>query len=166
MQGLSEDDALEAKRRYYALKVSGNGRKINDDLDTSYVPLREQEIDEFGRSYGTGKRKTSVARVWIKDGSGVFVVNERRLIDYFPPIQRESCLGSFVASKTIGLFDVWCTVKGGGQSGNQLRFTWSVRQVCNIYQRCMIFCTCHIHQGKLVLFDWVLLEHLRHTIHF
>ena len=118
VKGLSEDDALEAKRRYYAQKVSGTGGEVDDNDDTVYAPLREQEIDEFGRSYGTGKRKTSVARVWIKDGSGVFIINERRLIDYFPPIQRESCLGSFVASKTVGLFDVHCTVKGGGQSGN------------------------------------------------
>ena len=118
VKGLSEDDALEAKRRYYAQKVSGTGGEVDDNDDTIYTPLREQKIDEFGRSYGTGKRKTSVARVWIKDGSGVFLINERRLIDYFPPIQRESCLGSFVASKTVGLFDVHCTVKGGGQSGN------------------------------------------------
>ena len=67
VKGLSEDDALEAKRRYYAQKVSGTGGEVDDNDDTIYTPLREQKIDEFGRSYGTGKRKTSVARVWIKE---------------------------------------------------------------------------------------------------
>jgi small subunit ribosomal protein S9 len=74
-------------------------------------------IDRFGRAYGTGKRKTAVARVWIKDGSGQFLVNDKRFIDYFQPLQREAALGSFVASSTSGFFDVWCTVKGGGMSG-------------------------------------------------
>jgi len=75
------------------------------------------DLDEFGRAYGTGRRKSSVARVWIKEGSGQFVVNDKNLIDYFQPIQREHALGAFVASKTAGLFDTFCTVKGGGISG-------------------------------------------------
>ena len=73
--------------------------------------------DEFGRAYGTGRRKTSVARVWIKEGSGQIVVNDKSFIDYFQPIQRDHALGAFVASKTAGLFDTFCTVKGGGISG-------------------------------------------------
>lgn len=112
-----DEESLEARRLYYAKKVTGGRDLFREHSDNTYVPLRESKIDEQGRSYGTGKRKTSIARVWIKDGSGLFVINDRRLIDYFPPIQREDCLGSFVASKTAGLFDVWCTVKGGGVSG-------------------------------------------------
>lgn len=115
-----DEEALEARRLYYARKVTGGRDLYRGEADEEYVPLREACIDEFGRSYGTGKRKTSIARVWIKDGSGLFVINDRRLIDYFPPIQREDCLGSFVASKTSGLFDVWCTVKGGGISGRNI----------------------------------------------
>jgi hypothetical protein len=75
-------------------------------------------IDHLGRSYGTGKRKTSIARVWIKEGSGQLVVNDKKFIDYFQPMQREHAIGSFIASNTAGQFDVWCTVKGGGISGN------------------------------------------------
>jgi len=75
------------------------------------------KVDVLGRSYGTGRRKTSIARVWIKDGSGQFVINNKSSVDYFQPIQREHCIGPFIASKTAGLFDIWCTVKGGGMSG-------------------------------------------------
>lgn len=125
-----EEEALEARKRYYAKKVSG----IPDEEPIApikvYVPLREQKIDELGRSYGTGKRKTSIARVWIKDGSGLFEVNGKRLIDYFTPIAREVCLGSFVASKTVGLFDVFCTVKGGGTSGNKTSSHYVFSTLC------------------------------------
>ena len=131
---VDDDEAMEARRQYYADKLSG-GRDMHSGLQIdAYVPLREQKIDEFGRSYGTGKRKTSIARVWIKEGSGLFVVNDRRLIDYFPPIQREDCLGSFVASKTSGLFDVWCTVKGGGISGRL--FQLEIRIIAVIFPEC------------------------------
>ena len=74
-------------------------------------------IDEFGRAYGTGRRKTSIARVWVSRGSGQFIINTQNLVNYFQPIQRSNILSSFIASKTAGIFDVWCTVKGGGISG-------------------------------------------------
>ena len=75
------------------------------------------EIDEKGRSYGTGRRKTSVARVWVKEGTGAITVNNRRFVDYFQPLQRFDIVDVFVASGTAGKFDVWCTVKGGGVTG-------------------------------------------------
>ena len=78
---------------------------------------KQRVLDEFGRAYGTGRRKSSVARVWIKEGSGQFVVNDKNFAEYFQPIQREHALGAFIASKTAGLFDTFCTVKGGGISG-------------------------------------------------
>jgi small subunit ribosomal protein S9 len=74
-------------------------------------------LDEYGRTYGTGRRKTSVARVWIKEGSGQFLVNGANVIDYFQPSVRNLVLEPFVQTKTTGFFDIWCTVKGGGFSG-------------------------------------------------
>ncbi len=79
--------------------------------------VRVRKVDEFGRSYGTGRRKTSVARVWLKDGSGQFIVNHKPLTEYFQPMQRADLLAAFLISQTAGLFDVYCTVKGGGISG-------------------------------------------------
>jgi len=83
--------------------------------DISEGPLIK--IDEFGRAYGTGRRKTSSARVWVSDGSGQFTVNNKCITEYFQPMQREECIMPFVITKTAGLFDVKCTVKGGGISG-------------------------------------------------
>lgn len=79
--------------------------------------MGNEHIDEYGRIYSTGKRKTSVARVWIKEGSGQFLVNGKRITDYFQQHPREYAISPFLASRTAGFFDVWCTVKGGGTLG-------------------------------------------------
>lgn len=74
--------------------------------------------DNLNRTYGTGRRKCSVARVWVKPGTGKFIVNKLDVSDYF---KREALLK--VASKPFtvlsqeGKFDVYSTVSGGGHSG-------------------------------------------------
>ena len=70
------------------------------------------------RFYGTGRRKTSVARVWIRPGQGRIVVNRRPFEDYFP---RET-LRMIIAqplqlTNTFGQFDVLIRVGGGGPTG-------------------------------------------------
>jgi small subunit ribosomal protein S9 len=70
------------------------------------------------RFYGTGRRKTSVARVWIRPGAGRIVVNRRPFEDYFP---RET-LRMIIAqplqlTNTAEQFDVLVSVAGGGPSG-------------------------------------------------
>ena len=75
------------------------------------------QLDALGRAYATGRRKTSVARVWIKEGSGQFVVNDKSFVEYFQPIQRQHCTEPFSVSNTSCMYDVFCTVKGGGISG-------------------------------------------------
>ena len=79
---------------------------------------RDRAIDEFGRSYGTGKRKTAIARVWIKPGVGQFIVNKRNITEYFPStMARYHVLEPFIHTETSGMFDVYSTVKGGGRTG-------------------------------------------------
>jgi len=75
-------------------------------------------LDAQGRAYATGKRKNAVARVWIKPGPGRIEVNGRESPVYFArPVLRMLISQPFVASDRLGQFDVWCTVKGGGLSG-------------------------------------------------
>jgi len=74
--------------------------------------------DELGRSYATGKRKNAVARVWIKPGQGKIEVNGRDSPVYFArPVLRMLLNQPFVVTDRLGQFDVWCTVIGGGLSG-------------------------------------------------
>jgi small subunit ribosomal protein S9 len=78
----------------------------------------EPRRDALGRAYATGKRKDAVARVWIKPGSGKIDVNGRESPTYFArPVLRMLINQPLVAANRLGQFDVWCTVKGGGLSG-------------------------------------------------
>jgi small subunit ribosomal protein S9 len=74
--------------------------------------------DAKGRSYATGKRKNAVARVWIKLGSGKITINDRDEPIYFArPVLRMMIRQPFATANRAGQFDVWCTVTGGGLSG-------------------------------------------------
>ena len=68
--------------------------------------------------YATGRRKESVARVWIAPGSGRFEVNKRELLAYFRRPTLEMIIRQpFVVTNTLDRYDVKATVKGGGLSG-------------------------------------------------
>ena len=80
--------------------------------------VREKEIDAQGRSYATGRRKDAVARVWIKPGSGKITVNGRDQEVYFArPTLRLVIDQPFQVAGRAAAYDVVCTVKGGGLSG-------------------------------------------------
>jgi small subunit ribosomal protein S9 len=82
------------------------------------APLRAQEIDSLGRAYATGRRKDAVARVWVKPGTGKITVNGRDQEIYFArPTLRLVINQPFGVTEREGQYDVVCTVKGGGLSG-------------------------------------------------
>jgi small subunit ribosomal protein S9 len=88
------------------------------ELDTVVVEERKPIKDKLGRSYATGRRKSSVSRCWIKPGKGVIVVNKRAFEDYFTrPTHRMIIAQPFEATNNVGSFDIICTVSGGGMSG-------------------------------------------------
>jgi len=68
--------------------------------------------------YATGRRKTSVARVFVSpQGSGKIVVNKKDFKVYFPALYHDVLLQPFKVIDGLGKFDVYCTVKGGGLTG-------------------------------------------------
>ncbi|MBT6204075.1 MAG: 30S ribosomal protein S9 [Rhodospirillaceae bacterium] len=82
------------------------------------IELPDPQIDEHGRSYATGKRKNAIARVWLKPGAGRVIVNGRTIEDYFPRGTWRLILGQpFEVAERTEQYDVMCTVKGGGLSG-------------------------------------------------
>ena len=82
------------------------------------APLRDREVDAYGRSYATGRRKDAVARVWLKPGSGKIVVNGRDQEVYFArPTLRLVINQPFQVAGREGQYDIVATVKGGGLSG-------------------------------------------------
>ena len=86
---------------------------VNTQSEKETVKLNSNEF-----KYATGKRKKSIARVWLKKGTGSININGKKMIDYFTKINLQTavCRPLSVVKKT-NEFDVKCTVRGGGLSG-------------------------------------------------
>ena len=68
--------------------------------------------------YGTGRRKTSTARVYLRPGSGAIVVNKREFNTYFPNEALQMIIRQpLTLTDTIGKFDILVNVDGGGSAG-------------------------------------------------
>ncbi len=78
----------------------------------------EKKIDSLGRAYSTGKRKASIARVWLKRGSGSVKINGKDENKYFSSKSHRILLNQpLVLSQRKAEIDIICTVVGGGLSG-------------------------------------------------
>jgi small subunit ribosomal protein S9 len=91
--------------------------KLNQNEEVSILE-REPKIDKLGRSYSTGRRKESTARVWVKRGTGKITVNGKDMPLYFArPVLQMQLNFVFDVTERKDQFDVTATVKGGGLSG-------------------------------------------------
>jgi small subunit ribosomal protein S9 len=99
------------------------------------TPLREQQLDKYGRAYATGRRKDAVARVWLKPGSGKIEVNGRDQSIYFArPTLRLVINQPFGVTDRVGQYDVVATVKGGGLSGQAGAVKHGIAQALSRYE--------------------------------
>jgi len=70
------------------------------------------------RYYATGRRKTSVARVWLKPGEGNVTINKRSIDDYLKRDTAKMIIRQpLELTETLGKFDIYVNVRGGGISG-------------------------------------------------
>ena len=105
------------------------------EAPVSTAPLREQELDKQGRAYATGRRKDAVARVWVKPGTGKITVNGRDQEIYFArPTLRLVINQPFTVTERTGQYDVVCTVKGGGLSGQAGALKHGISQALSKYE--------------------------------
>ena len=95
-----------------------------DDLSKLKVDVKEEivvnepKIDTLGRSYATGRRQESTARVWVKRGTGKISINGKEMVNYFArPVLQMQLNFVFDVTERKDQFDVVATVKGGGLSG-------------------------------------------------
>lgn len=94
------------------------GGAAGAEVDPDYVPTIRGKIDRFGVAMGTGRRKTSVARVRVKEGSGQFVVNGRPLEEYLcVERDRDSVVVPLRLVGRLDKVDVSVRVNGGGITG-------------------------------------------------
>jgi small subunit ribosomal protein S9 len=92
--------------------------EVAPPVEVEVAPIYERKVDDKGRSYATGKRKDAVARVWVMPGTGKYTINGKEGDTYFArPTLRMIVRQPFDVVERAGQFDVWCTVKGGGLSG-------------------------------------------------
>jgi small subunit ribosomal protein S9 len=97
--------------------------------------LAEPKIDEHGRAYATGKRKTAVARVWVKPGSGKITVNKKDYTEYFGrPVLQMILKQPLEAAERLDQFDVICTVKGSGPSGQAGAIRHGISRALTYYE--------------------------------
>lgn len=103
-------------------------------LENAKPPVRESIIDDRGRAYGRGGRKTAAARVWIQPGLGNVVVNRMDFVEYFERFSdRELILQPLVATETCGKFDVTVAVEGGGLTGQAGAIRHGLARALNHY---------------------------------
>ena len=82
------------------------------------VTVKKVEPDKGGFIWGTGRRKSSVARVRIKPGDGKLEINKKKLNDYFVRQQDQNAImAPLDATKTEKGLDIFINVKGGGITG-------------------------------------------------
>ena len=82
------------------------------------APEHVQKLDKLGRAYATGKRKNAVARVWLKPGKGMIVVNSKDYTAYFArPVLQMLLQQPLTAANRNTQYDIMATVMGGGLSG-------------------------------------------------
>ena len=87
----------------------------NTQANTKIPKLK---LDFKDSKYATGRRKRSIARVWVKRGSGNIHVNGKKMIDYFKrPVHQIIVTRPLEISNVLDSYDVRASVKGGGLSG-------------------------------------------------
>jgi small subunit ribosomal protein S9 len=75
-------------------------------------------VDDFAYVWGTGRRKSAIARVRLKRGNGQIVINGREVDTYFTEDKDRTAVRSpLKATKTLTKYDILANVKGGGRTG-------------------------------------------------
>ena len=116
-------------------KINTEDAPIDANISKNTSEDNAPKIDKLGRSYATGKRKSSIARVWMKLGSGKIVVNGIEVEKYF---KRET--HRIIISQPLELverketYDISCSVVGGGHTGQAGALRHGVSKALSLYE--------------------------------
>lgn len=117
-----EVPTVEAAEPSISTGLEIGSESVEEADDSEMVPVSDPvirgKVDRYGVAWGTGRRKTAVARVRLKEGSGEFSINGRSLEEYFP-VERDQKLiaGPLNAVELLGKVDITVNVRGGGPTG-------------------------------------------------
>ena len=111
-------------------------KEIPQNIEDENAPEEHMpKIDSLGRAYATGKRKSSIARVWIKLGSGKIIVNGIECEEYFKRETHRIIISQpleIVARKET--YDITCSVIGGGHTGQAGALRHGVSKALTFYE--------------------------------
>ena len=92
-------------------------------------------LDELGRSYGLGRRKTSSARAWLVEGQGEVLINGKPLPEIFGRLHdRESAIWALKATGRVDKYNVWARVDEGGTTGQAEAVTLAVAKALLVHE--------------------------------
>ncbi|MCJ1373529.1 37S ribosomal protein S9, mitochondrial [Loxospora ochrophaea] len=113
------------------LAIEHYKRDINPHLN---VP-KPGVIDEWGRAYGVGRRKTSSAKVYLVEGDGQVLINGKSLNAAFARVHdRESALWALKITRRIDKYNVWALVTGGGLTGQAESITLGLARALMVHE--------------------------------
>jgi len=96
----------------------------------------ENILDNKERAYATGKRKNSIARVWLKRGSGEIKINGKTLDKYFSrPVLQMIVNQPLDVVKAENSYEIMATVKGGGLSGQAGAIRHGISKALSLYDQ-------------------------------
>jgi len=91
---------------------------METQTSTKSVVSKKIKLDFKDSKYATGRRKRSIAKVWIKKGTGLIHVNGKKMNEYFKrPVHQIIVLRPLELSNVASVYDVRASVTGGGLSG-------------------------------------------------
>jgi small subunit ribosomal protein S9 len=105
------------------------------DIDPFRRIIKPRVIDEYGRTIGVGRRKSSAAQVYLVEGEGDVLINGKSLAATFPRIHdRESALWALKATARLDKYNVWALVRGGGTTGQAEAITLGVARALIVHE--------------------------------
>ena len=111
-----------------------NTENISENITEVKENNTEVKLDNKQRVYATGKRKNSIARVWLKSGSGSISVNGKALDKYFArPVLQMIVNQPLNVINSDGSYEIMATVKGGGLSGQAGAIRHGISKALSLY---------------------------------
>ncbi|KAI1106079.1 37S ribosomal protein S9 [Jackrogersella minutella] len=110
-------------------------RPFKRDINVYLNTPRPIPIDKFGRSHGVGRRKSSIARAWLVEGTGEVLINGKTLNDSFGRVHdRVSALWGLKTMERMDKYNVWALVEGGGTTGQAEALAMAIAKALAVHE--------------------------------
>ena len=107
---------------------------MNENMEIDNPSLDLPKLDVKDRAYATGKRKNSIARVWLKKGDGSISINGKTIQNYFSrPVLQMIVNQPLEVIQSIDGYEIMATVKGGGLSGQAGAIRHGISKALSLY---------------------------------